>query len=133
MNRERPTFKKYRVVAELDSGGMANVYLCVARGLAGVNKLHVIKQMRSELLENNEAAVQMFLDEARLAARLNHPNVVQTHEVGEEEGRYFLAMEYLDGQSLSNVLRHHRKKFPLDVHLRVICDALAGLHYAHEL
>jgi serine/threonine-protein kinase len=76
----------------------------------------------------------MFLDEARLAARLNHPNVVQTHEVGEEDdGRFFLAMEYLDGQSLATVLRQNGKSIPLDLQLRIICDALAGLHYAHEL
>src|SRR5688500_6352315 len=99
MIRATPTCMKYRVIGELDSGGMAPAYLCRARGLAGVKRLHVVKQMRRELQES-ESALQMFLDEARLAARLNHPNVVQTNEVGEEGGRYYLAMEYLDGQSL---------------------------------
>jgi eukaryotic-like serine/threonine-protein kinase len=136
MNPDTPSFKKYRIVAKLDSGGMADVYLCLAKGPAGFNKLHVVKQLRSELADN-ETLVGMFLDEARLAARLNHPNVVQTNEVGQEDDRYYLAMEYIEGRSLSRLLRMHLKKkgtaLPLEIHLRILCDAMSGLHYAHEL
>lgn len=136
MNRETPTFSKYRVVAKLDHGGMADVYLCLTKGPAGFNKLHVVKQLRRELA-TGEASIAMFLDEARLAARLNHPNVVQTNEIGESDSGYFLAMEYLEGQALSKVLRAHAAKkgepLPSDVHLRILCDAMSGLHYAHEL
>lgn len=119
---------KYRLIASLGRGGMAEVYLAVVSGPAGFNKLQVVKLLRPHLAPEAEF-VTMFLDEARLAARLNHPNVVQTNEVGEANGSYFISMEYLEGQALSRIIRHA----PRDVLLRVISDALAGLHYAHEL
>ena len=77
----------------------------------------------------------MFLDEARLAARLNHPNVVQTYEVGDEGDRLVIAMEYLDGQPLARVLNRLRGAQTLDLplRLRIVAEVLAGLHYAHEL
>jgi serine/threonine-protein kinase len=76
----------------------------------------------------------MFLAEARIAARLNHPNIVQTYEVGNEGDRYFIAMEYLEGQPLSAVYRRvGRKQIPLEIHLRILADILAGLEHAHEL
>src|SRR3954467_5817969 len=87
---------KYRLIAELGHGGMAEVFLAVIRGPAGVNKLVVVKQIRPQLAEDPEF-LAMFLDEARLAARLSHPNVVQTNEVGQEDNRYFISMEYLEG------------------------------------
>jgi serine/threonine-protein kinase len=125
---------RYRLVAELAQGGMAAVYLAVARGPAGFNKLLVIKEIRREIAEDPEF-LTMFLDEARLAARLNHPNVVQTNEIGCDDGRYFIAMEYVDGQPLSRVLHRlrHDGGFPLGCHLRILIEALAGLHHAHEL
>src|SRR5215831_8992732 len=97
-------FGKYHLFASLGRGGMADVFLAVSRGPMGFNKLVVIKRLRPALAE--EAAFrQMFLDEARLAARLNHPNVVHTYEVGEHNGIYFIAMEYLEGQSLNKVIK----------------------------
>jgi serine/threonine-protein kinase len=77
----------------------------------------------------------MFLDEARLSARLSHPNVVQTNEVNVENGRAFLAMEYLDGQSLGRVRSRlgREGKLSLGAHVRVLIEACSGLHYAHEL
>jgi eukaryotic-like serine/threonine-protein kinase len=119
---------KYRLIASLGRGGMADVYLAVVSGPAGFNKLQVLKLLRPHLAPEPEF-VTMFLDEARLAARLNHPNVVQTNEVGEANGGYFIAMEYLEGQPLSRVIR----EAPQDILLRITADALAGLHYAHEL
>ncbi len=95
--------RRYRLIAEVGRGGMADVFLAVVQGPAGFNKLVVIKKARAELALDPEF-MAMFLDEARLAARLNHPNVVQTHEVGQEGDRYFIAMEYLDGQPL-NLIR----------------------------
>jgi serine/threonine-protein kinase len=124
--------RSYRLIAEIGRGGMANVYLAVARGPAGFNKLVVIKKTRKDLVTEGDA-VAMFLDEARLAARMNHPNVVQTYEIGQDEGRYFIAMEYLDGQPYSRVLSRLKHQMPLALHLRVIADLLAGLHHAHEL
>jgi len=114
---------------------MADVKLAVAQGPAGFNKLIVLKTLLAGIEEDPDF-VAMFLDEARLAARLSHPNVVQVNEVGEDDGRYFLAMEYLDGQPLQRVLARAAKRgepFPRAMWLRVLCDALNGLHYAHEL
>lgn len=124
---------KYRLIAELGHGGMAEVFLAVAHGPAGFNKLTVIKQIRPQLAEDPEF-LSMFLDEARLAARLNHPHIVQTNEVGREANRYFMAMEYLEGQPLNRIVsRVGRERFPLAMHLGLLADTLAGLHYAHDL
>ncbi len=126
-------FGKYRLVADLGHGGMANVYLAAASGPAGVTKLLVVKEIKPEMA-SDPAFVEMFLDEARLAARVNHPNVVQTLEVGEEGGRYFLSMEFLDGQPLSRIqTRQGHERLTLSERLRVLADALIGLHHAHEL
>jgi predicted Ser/Thr protein kinase len=126
---------KYRVIAELARGGMGVVYLGIARGPGGFRKILVLKVLKPELAEQ-PAFVAMFLDEARLAARLAHPNVVQTHEVGSAEGRPYLAMEYLEGQTLHRILRRSKRcgaPLPLADHLQVLIDVLAGLHHAHEL
>ena len=113
---------------------MGDVYLGVAQGPAGFSKLMVIKMLRPGLAED-EQFLAMFLEEARLAARLSHPNVVQTVEVGSEGRRFFLAMEYLEGQSLQRLRQRVAKEhaFPLGPHLRILVEALTGLHYAHEL
>ena len=129
------SFGKYQLFASLGRGGMADVFLAVSRGPMGFNKLVVIKRLRPALAE--EAAFrQMFLDEARLAARLNHPNVVHTYEVGEHHGIYFIAMEYLEGQSLNKVIKEAVKRGdridPMYC-ARIVADAVAGLHHAHEL
>jgi len=124
---------KYRIIAKLGQGGMATVYLCAAAGPIGFNKLLVLKLLKEELADDDEF-LTMFIDEARLAARLNHANVVQTYEVGFDDGHHFLAMDYLDGQPLHAVLRKQtRADMPLDVHVRILADTLAGLHYAHTL
>jgi len=128
------TIGKYRLIAELGHGGMADVSLAVAQGLGGFNKLLVLKQLRHALVGEPEF-VTMFLDEARLAARLNHPNVVHTHEVGQDGERYYMAMEYLDGQPLHRVLRRSESRggMPLPLFVQILVRALEGLHYAHEL
>jgi serine/threonine protein kinase len=95
------TFGKYRLIAELGHGGMADVFLAVIAGPigSGFTKLTVVKRLRQNLAEEPEF-VEMLVDEARISARLNHPNVVQTNEVGSVGNQYFIAMEYLDGQPL---------------------------------
>ncbi|HSY22843.1 MAG TPA: serine/threonine-protein kinase [Polyangiaceae bacterium] len=126
---------KYHLIAFLARGGMADVYLGVIRGLVGFSKLLVLKELRHDATDD-ETYVGMFMDEARLAARLNHPNVVQTIEVGEEGARRFIAMEYLDGQPLNRVLSRARKRgAPMDpgMHLRIVADVLTALAYAHSL
>ena len=97
------TISHYEVLQELGRGGMSEVYLAVLAGAAGFNKLGVVKLIRAEIAEDPDF-VNMFLEEARLAARLTHPNVVQTNEVGNDGARYFIAMEYLDGQPYSRIL-----------------------------
>jgi serine/threonine-protein kinase len=123
---------EYRIIAALGSGGMARVYLGMSEK-SGFTKLLVLKVLRSEL--DDPSFVEMFHKEARLAARLNHPHVVQTNSFGEDEGRHYMAMEYLEGQSLSSLLKVMRNKggVPLDLHVRILCDLLEGLDYAHKL
>lgn len=113
---------------------MADVYLVSARGPAGFAKLLVIKELRPELAHASEF-IHMFMNEARLAARLAHPNVVQTYDVTRTASRFFLAMEYLDGQPLHRVLaRLDRENDDVRrLYLASIVSVLAGLHYAHEL
>src|SRR6266550_9181451 len=124
---------KYRPIATLGEGGMARVLLTISSGPAGVRKLLVLKEIRPELARDAEF-VSMFLDEARLAARLSHPNVIHTYEVGIEESGPFLVMEYLDGQSMQALIsKVKRPNIPLAFHLRILTKVLAGLHYAHEL
>lgn len=126
---------KYRLIAVLGRGGMGDVYLAVAQGPIGFNKLLVVKELRRRALED-AAQVTMFMDEARLTGRLNHPNVVQTIEVGEDGPRRFIAMEYLDGQPLSRILLQAKKRgtpVPRSMLFRVVLDVLTALDYAHRL
>jgi serine/threonine-protein kinase len=114
---------------------MANVFLAVARGQMDVHKLVVIKRLR-ETLAQDPAFRTMFIDEARLAARLNHPNIVHTFEVGEDGGAFFIAMEYLEGQSLNKVVRALEERgahLSPAVAVRIVIDALSGLAHAHSL
>jgi serine/threonine-protein kinase len=114
---------------------MADVYLATAGGPLGVNKLVVIKRLRTQLTEDS-AVVGMFIDEARLASRLNHPNVIHTYEVGDHAGMYFIVMEYLDGQPLNRIVHRAAQSgrgLSPSLAVRIAVDALAGLHYAHEL
>ena len=81
---------KYRLIADLARGGMGLIHLAVLKGPGGFTKLLVVKELRPELA-NDPAFVTMFFDEARVAARLSHPNIVQTIEVGSQDGRHYLA------------------------------------------
>ncbi|HEX4404777.1 MAG TPA: serine/threonine-protein kinase [Polyangia bacterium] len=124
---------RYETLARIGRGGMAEVLLAATRA-NGVVKLSVLKCLWPELAEDTDF-VEMFLDEARLCARLSHPNVVQTHEIVQHEGRLALAMEYLDGQALTSVLTRlgGAPELTLPMRLRIISSVLAGLDYAHKL
>ena len=114
---------------------MGIVYLALVRGPGGFNKLFVVKELKAHLSEDPNL-VRMFLEEARLAAKLNHPNVVQTIEIGSDGSRHFIAMEFLDGQSLNRLLGRVRRggtPLPLHYHLHVLIHLLEGLHYAHSV
>jgi serine/threonine protein kinase len=123
---------RYERLFALGSGGMASVELALAVGPSGFNRLVVLKSTRKELA-GSEDAYTMFLDEARLSARLNHPNVVHLSEVLDTPDGVVLVMEYLDGLSLAGAYRAANNALTLPMRLRVMCDVLAGLHYAHEL
>jgi serine/threonine protein kinase len=127
-----PDIGKYHLVAELARGGMGNVYLAASQGPGGFSKLLVVKELKPELCDD-ETYVTMFLEEARLAARLIHPNIVQTNEVGSHGTRHYMVMEYLDGRSLHRIAKRLGGRLPIGAHLRAISEALLGLHYAHEL
>jgi serine/threonine-protein kinase len=124
---------KYRLLAELGHGGMADVYLAAHDGIGAANKLVVIKRLRN--LEDPQH-MTMFLDEARIARRLSHPNIVQTHEIGQEAGSHFIAMEYLHGPTLQRLraaAADQQQIVPWEIEIEILCNLLEGLHYAHEL
>jgi serine/threonine protein kinase len=126
---------RFEVIAEIGTGGMASVYVARSTGSGGFRRLVAIKVMHAHL-SSDESFVDMFLDEARVAATIHHPNVVPIIDVGFEDGLVFLIMDYIEGDSFSNVEKvaiSLRRRIPLGITLRVVLDALAGLHAAHEL
>jgi serine/threonine-protein kinase len=128
-------FGKYTLLRELASGGMAKVYLALQRAVAGFEKLVVVKRILPELARDRNF-VEMLLAEARTAATLSHQNVVQTFDVGEFEGTYFIAMEHINGEDIRSVVRAMKKKnvseFPLEHTLTIITSTCSGLAYAHD-
>lgn len=129
-----PKLGRYELITQIGQGGMAEVQLALQRGPAGFEKLVVVKLVH-ENLATQKAFVDMLLDEARVAALVKHPNVVDIYDLGEVEGRYFIAMEYLEGEPLLAVLRAGRDGQRLDVlsTARLIADTAEGLDAAHEL
>ncbi|MBI5543107.1 MAG: serine/threonine protein kinase [Deltaproteobacteria bacterium] len=124
----------YAVLHQIARGGMAEIFLARATGLEGFEKLVVVKKMLPELAANSEM-VKMFLDEARIAGMLHHPNVVQIYDVGQMAGQYFFAMEFLHGADVSRILkavRNREQELPLEHALNIAIGVCAGLHYAHE-
>ncbi|HET9955805.1 MAG TPA: serine/threonine-protein kinase [Polyangiaceae bacterium] len=123
---------KYRLLLELGAGGMARAYVAFSSGLAGFHKLVVLKVMREEVNDHQDT-LAMFLDEAKLAARMNHPNIVQTLEVGEDRGKYFICMEFLEGLTLGRLLkRTFAEPLPLGARLELMSQVLDALIYMHE-
>ncbi|MEZ4363509.1 MAG: serine/threonine-protein kinase [Kofleriaceae bacterium] len=127
---------KYEILALLALGGTAEIYLARIGGAAGFEKYVVVKCLHDHLVDDPEF-VRMFLDEARLAALLDHSNIVQTFELGEHEGRYYMVMEFLAGLSLAMVVRRAAERLPggrlpVPLVLNACAQACAGLQYAHE-
>jgi eukaryotic-like serine/threonine-protein kinase len=132
---QRPSkLGRYELITRIGQGGMAEVQLALQRGPAGFEKLVVVKLVH-ENLATQKAFVDMLLDEARVAALVKHPNVVDIYDLGQAEGRYFIAMEYLEGEPLLAVLRAGREGKRLDTlsTARLIADTAEGLDAAHEL
>src|SRR5258708_31193527 len=114
---------------------MAEIYLCSVRGPEGFEKKVVVKRIRS-LLAKDPDFVQMFIAEARLASLLNHPNIVQIFDFNKDEERYYLAMEYVRGQSLWSVHKRPRElmlPIPTTLVAHIGAEVARGLHYAHRL
>src|SRR5678815_2754644 len=125
---------KYQLLRKLATGGMAEVFLAKTDGPMGFEKMLVIKRILPHLAEDPQF-VEMFLGVAKLAARLNHPNLVQLFDFGEAEGSYFIAMEYIDGPTLRLLLsraRDLRAPISLGVAARMVSSAAEGLAYAHD-
>jgi eukaryotic-like serine/threonine-protein kinase len=125
---------RYALHSEIASGGMATVYLGRQRGQAGFARTVAIKRLHPQHAKEPEF-VSMFLDEARLAARIRHPNVVPTLDVVATDGELFLVMEYVQGESLARLLRATRQRkenAPPRVVAAILADVLHGLHAAHE-
>jgi serine/threonine-protein kinase len=123
-------FGRYRLLCRFATGGMANLYLAQLIGTQGFEKVVAIKQIHEHLTENRDF-LQMFIDEARLCARITHPNVVQVIELGQIDNSHFIAMEYVEGETLAALTR--RTTPELGIVARVIANAAAGLHAAHQL
>jgi serine/threonine protein kinase len=125
---------RYEVLRLLATGGMAEIFLGRVRGPEGFEKIVVLKRIKPALSAESDV-VDLFLHEARIAATLHHPNIVQVHETGVDEGSYFFAMEYVHGENLSTVLHEVSRRgqtVPLDVALAIMAGICAGLHHAHE-
>jgi eukaryotic-like serine/threonine-protein kinase len=126
---------RYRVVDEIGVGGMASVHLARMDGAGGFQKWVAIKKIHPHLIED-EQFINMFLDEARIAARISHPNVAQVFDLGKHENTYWIAMEYLHGEPLREMMRYAEEigqPMAAELAARVIADAAEGLHAAHEL
>ena len=128
-------FGRYRLLQELGSGGMAVVWRAVIDGPEGFAREVVIKRVLPELGSSDEF-VRMMVSEARLSARLRHPGIVQVHELGQVDGEYFLAMEYVDGRDLVTIAERCRERdrpLPVGLACFIAREVAAALAYAHEL
>ena len=126
---------RYELVGEIASGGMATVFLARLTGVGGFQRMYAIKRLHPHLQSEKEF-VEMFLDEARLAAGIHHPNVVPILEVGASQNAYYLAMEYIEGETLARLLARaasKKERLPVPQVIRMALDTLSGLHAAHEL
>lgn len=126
---------RYRVVDEIGVGGMASVHLARMDGPGGFQKWVAIKRIHPHLVEDDQF-VDMFLDEARIAAGINHANVAQVFDLGKDESTYWIAMEYLHGEPLRELMRRLDEQnmiIPFGLAARICADAAEGLHGAHEL
>ncbi len=131
---EKSFLGRYELQKKIAVGGMAELYLAQVSGVGGFQKQVVVKRILPQLAESEEL-FRMFLDEARIAATLQHPNVVQVYDSCQEDGEYFMAMEYLDGtdlRTLRKVLADKALPLPWEHALHIVTSIAAGLHYAHD-
>ncbi|HTL34289.1 MAG TPA: serine/threonine-protein kinase [Kofleriaceae bacterium] len=126
---------KYEILRKLATGGMAEIYLARVSGTAGFEKLVVLKRILPTIAEDPKL-VQMFLDEARLAATLRHPNIADVYDVGDDDGVVFYTMEFVHGQDVRTMRQDAKRKneaIPLGVALAIVHGTASALEHAHEL
>ncbi len=128
-------FGKYTLMRRLAAGGMAELFLALHKSVAGFEKLIVIKRILPSM-NHDKAFIEMLLHEARVAATLSHPNIVQTFDVGQVDGTYFIAMEHIHGEDIRSIVRGMKTnqvtEFPVEHALSIVLGTCAGLAYAHE-
>ena len=128
-------FGKYTLIRKLATGGMAELFLAIQKSVAGFEKLIVIKRILPAMNRDREF-VEMLLHEARVAATLSHPNIVQIFDVGSVDGTYFIAMEHVHGEDLRSIVRQMKRKdvveFPMEHALSIVLGMCSGLAYAHD-
>src|SRR5438309_6500558 len=125
-------FGNYRLQRRLARGGMAEVFLARLIGVEGFERRVAIKRILPHLSESEEFRA-MFLDEARLAAQLTHPNIVHIYDFGKVEDYYFIAMEYVDGIDIGRLIRRAKDHpVPFELAARILADTCAGLDFAHH-
>jgi serine/threonine protein kinase len=128
------TLGKYEILRKLATGGMAEIYLARSRGVAGFEKTVVLKRILPHIAED-VSFVHMFLDEARLAATLQHPNIADVYDVGEVSGTPFFTMEYIHGQDVRSIraaTRRRNEQVPISIALAIVHGTAAALDYAHR-
>jgi len=127
-------FGKYTLLDKLAVGGMAEIFLARQEGVEGFQKTVVIKRIRPHL-SSQPNFVRMFLNEARLAAQLSHPNIVQIYDLGKINDSYYIAMEYIFGRDMRKIMAKAQAKgigFPMEYALKIASSVCEGLYYAHQ-
>lgn len=125
----------YLLIGELGFGGMAELFVAVQRGLQGFDKVVTVKRALPQLTRS-QSFVNMFIDEARVCARLVHPNLVRTFELGQYEGQYFTVMEYLAGEEVGQLVEtiaRSDERLPVEIAASICAQVCTGLHHAHEM
>lgn len=133
----KEAFGKYELLKKVGTGGMAELFLARQPGIEGFEKLIVIKRILPHLTDSRHSSqfVQMLLDEARLAAQLSHPNIIQIYDLGRVDDQYFIAMEYINGVDLSQILKRemeHNGFVPVEHVVKVATYVCEALSYAHK-
>ena len=134
MARTGIKYGKYTLIDRIAVGGMAEIFLARQAGLEGFEKTIVIKRIRPHLGKQS-SFVKMFLNEAKLAAQLNHPNIVQIYDLGKIADTYFIAMEYIFGRDMRRVIPKAESMgipFPMVYALKIVSSVCEGLYYAHQ-
>src|SRR5690606_14918673 len=132
---KKPTlFGKYLLLDRINVGGMAEVFVAKAFGVEGFERILAVKRILPNMADDAEF-INMFVDEARIAVQLSHSNVVQIYELGKYENQYYIAMEYVSGKDLRQILdqlRHEEKIMPAAAAAFVGSKICEGLDYAHR-